>query len=135
MSDCIFCKIAEGEIPSHTVYEDDDFKAILDISPANPGHTVIIPKRHVENIFELENTDLCEKIFPVVAKLSNNLKESFNPDGLNVLQNNGTAAGQTVFHFHIHLIPRYNNDSVQIKWTPKELTQEELKSVFDSYVK
>lgn len=114
---CIFCKIANGEIPSTTIYEDDDFKVILDINPASKGHAVILPKNHAANLFELPEED-AEKILKVAKKCGAAMMKALHCDGLNVLQNNGEAAGQTVFHLHIHLIPRYKDDNVQIKWTP-----------------
>lgn len=117
--DCIFCKIIAGEIPSTTVYEDDDFKAILDVNPAARGHVIILPKKHAANIFELEEED-AKKIFPVAAKIAAALKKTYQCDGVNILQNNGEAAGQTVFHLHVHVIPRYYGDGVNIKWQPGE---------------
>lgn len=115
---CVFCKILAGVIPSNTVYEDDDFKAILDIAPANKGHVIILAKKHVENVFELPD-DLGAKVFPVVKKVATSLKKTLNCDGINVLQNNGPAAGQTVFHLHIHVIPRYDGDHEILTWNEK----------------
>ena len=117
IDDCIFCKINKGEIPSTTIYEDDDFKVMLDINPASKGHAVILPKNHAANIFELEDED-AEKIFKVARKCASAMKEVLHCDGINILQNNGEAAGQTVFHLHVHLIPRYNGDTVNITWKP-----------------
>lgn len=114
---CIFCKINNGEIPSSTIYEDDDFKVILDISPASKGHAVILPKNHAANIFELPDDD-AEKIFKVARKCAAAMTKVLQCDGINILQNNGECAGQTVFHLHVHLIPRYENDAVNIKWKP-----------------
>ncbi len=114
-SDCIFCKIANGEIPSKTLYEDDAFRVILDISPASKGHAIILPKNHAANIYELSNED-AGKIMIVAKKVATVLKEVLACDGMNILQNNGEAAGQTVFHLHVHLIPRYKNDDVTIHW-------------------
>jgi len=112
---CIFCKIIDGEILSTTVYEDEYFLVIMDISPAAKGHTILIAKKHIENIFEMdENT--ASKALVVAAKVAKAMKEELKCDGLNILQNNGEAAGQTVFHFHMHLIPRYKKDSVTITW-------------------
>ncbi|WP_017728673.1 HIT family protein [Halalkalibacterium ligniniphilum] len=104
--DCIFCKIVEGAIPSAKVYEDEQVMAFLDISQVTKGHTLLIPKVHEENIFEL-STDTAKHLFSVVPKIANALKTEFSPLGLNVVNNNGEAAGQTVFHYHLHLIPRY----------------------------
>ncbi|MBB2184683.1 HIT family protein [Lachnospiraceae bacterium MD1] len=114
-SSCIFCKIIAGEIPSATIYEDGDFKVIMDISPAAKGHAIILPKKHSANLFDLDN-ETAEKALLVARKVAVAMQTELNCDGINLLQNNGEAAGQTVFHFHIHLIPRYNGDPVQIDW-------------------
>lgn len=114
-SNCIFCKIANGEIPSKTLYEDDSFRVILDISPASKGHAIILPKNHAANLYELPEEDAA-KIMVVAKKVATVLKDTLQCDGLNVLQNNGEAAGQTVFHLHVHLIPRYENDNIKIEW-------------------
>ena len=114
-SNCIFCKIANGEIPSKTLYEDDSFRVILDISPASKGHAIILPKNHAANLYELSDED-ASKIMLVAKKVATVLKDVLHCDGMNILQNNGEAAGQTVFHLHVHLIPRYENDNVTITW-------------------
>ncbi len=114
-NNCIFCRIIGDEISSVSLYEDDDFKVIMDISPAAKGHAVLIPKKHFANLFELDE-ETAAKVFVVVSKVAKAMKEELQCDGLNILQNNGEAAGQTVFHFHIHLIPRYLGDAVQITW-------------------
>lgn len=115
MNNCIFCKIIAGEIPSATVYEDEDFKAIMDISPAAKGHVIILSKKHIANLFELDD-DTASKALIAARKIAKAIKAELNCDGINLIQNNGEAAGQTVFHFHIHVIPRYNNDSVGLDW-------------------
>lgn len=117
VEDCIFCKINKGEIPSTTIYEDEDFKVMLDINPASKGHAVLLPKNHAANLFELSDED-AEKVIKVVRKCAVAMMEVLHCDGMNILQNNGEAAGQTVFHYHVHLIPRYNGDTVNIKWKP-----------------
>ena len=114
---CIFCKIAAGEIPSATLYEDKDFRVIMDVSPASKGHALILPKEHYANLYELDD-ELAAKVLVLAKKMITKLKDIVGCDGYNVLQNNGTAAGQTVFHFHMHLIPRYENDNVNIGWEP-----------------
>lgn len=114
---CIFCKIAKGDIPSTTIYEDDDFKVILDINPASKGHAVILPKNHAANLMELSDDD-ASKILLVARKCADAMMKTLHCDGINILQNNGEAAGQTVFHLHVHLIPRYKDDMVQITWKP-----------------
>lgn len=120
--DCIFCKIANGEIPSATVYEDDDFRVILDIAPAAKGHALILPKNHYSDLWELGEQE-AGKVLLLAAKISAAQKKALGCDGINVMQNNGTAAGQTVFHFHMHLIPRYHEDQMGIPW--KTLSYEE----------
>lgn len=129
--DCIFCKIANGEIPSYKLFEDDNFKVILDIEPSSKGHSLIIPKSHADNLFELDD-NIADKALTVAKKVGAALKSELNCDGLNVLQNNGAAAGQTVNHFHIHLIPRYNNDNVNISWKQGALDKETVNDFIDS---
>lgn len=126
--DCIFCKIANGDIPSKTLYEDEDFRVILDLGPATRGHALILPKEHADNLYELPD-ETASKVFVLAKKLAIKMKEKLNCDGLNIVQNNGEAAGQTVRHFHMHLIPRYVNDGQKILWTPGESTPEELEEV------
>ena len=104
--DCIFCKLANGDIPTNTIYEDDDFRVILDAAPATKGHCLIIPKEHFDNLESLDDT-VASKVLPLAKKMMKLLKEKLHWDGFNVVQNNGELAGQTVFHFHMHLIPRY----------------------------
>lgn len=115
MDNCIFCKIANGEIPSATVYEDDTFRAILDIAPAHKGHVIVLPKSHADNLFELDD-EVAAKALPVVKKIAKALKTVTGCDGVNVLQNNGTAAGQSVFHLHIHIVPRFEGDGILPVW-------------------
>jgi histidine triad (HIT) family protein len=115
-NNCIFCKIIAGEIPSAAMYEDQDFKVILDIFPAAKGHAIIIPKKHCANLYELDD-DTASKALLVARKIAKAMMAELNCDGINLLQNNGEAAGQSVFHFHIHLIPRYKNDTVKMSWT------------------
>ncbi|WP_026677141.1 HIT family protein [Fictibacillus gelatini] len=105
---CIFCKIVKGEIPSAKVYEDENVFAFLDIGQVTKGHTLVIPKNHCKDLYELPS-ETAEKIFSVVPKIANGIKAAFDPIGMNLLNNNGEAAGQTVFHFHMHLIPRYGS--------------------------
>ena len=128
MSDCIFCKIIAGDIPSATIYENDEFKVILDRFPSGEGHALILPKNHVANIFEI-NPEQAGRAFALAAKLSRAMKEVLGFEHMNILQNNGTVAGQTVFHFHIHLIPRRENDGINITWTPTEPTDEQIAAV------
>ena len=127
-NDCIFCKIANGEIPSKTVYEDENFRVILDLGPATKGHALILPKVHYANLFELPE-DTAAAAMKVAKKLSAQMVENLGADGLNLVQNNGEAAGQTVKHFHLHLIPRYTDDGQNILWKPGEVSQDELEEI------
>ncbi|MBU9720720.1 MULTISPECIES: HIT family protein [Bacillaceae] len=104
--DCIFCKIKSGDIPAAQVYEDDKVLAFLDISQVTKGHTLVIPKKHEENVFELSE-ETSTALFSAVPKIARALKAAYEPVGLNILNNNGEEAGQSVFHYHLHLIPRY----------------------------
>ena len=125
MSDCIFCKIAGGEIPSSTIYEDDLFRVILDLSPATKGHALILPKNHYRNIFDIDE-DIAAKVLVLAKKIAKAMKEALGCDGINIVQNNEEVAGQSVFHFHMHIIPRYQNDGQTILWTPGTSDSEEL---------
>ena len=121
--DCIFCKIAAGEIPSATPHEDDDFRVILDLGPASKGHALILPKEHYRNLYDIDEQTLA-KAASLAKKMVIKLTDVLGCDGYNVVQNNEEPAGQTVFHFHIHLIPRYKNDNVGLGWHVGELTEE-----------
>lgn len=113
---CIFCKIVSGEIPSKKVYEDENVIAILDISQATKGHTLVIPKKHSANLLEIDSEEyinVMKAVNLVAKKLSNTLK----PAGINILNNCGEVAGQTVMHFHVHVIPRYEENDIQIGFT------------------
>ena len=128
MSDCIFCKIIAGDIPSATIYENDEFKVILDRFPSGEGHALILPKNHVANIFEID-PEQAGRLFSLAAKLAKAMKEVLGFEHMNILQNNGTVAGQTVFHFHLHLIPRHEGDGINIGWAPTNPSDEEIAAV------
>ncbi len=128
MDNCIFCKLANGAIPSNTLYEDEDFRVILDIEPATMGHALILPKKHFANIYELSE-DYAAKVFKVAKNMSVKMKAALDFDGFNVLQNNGEAAGQTVFHFHMHLIPRYTGDNAGLDMPGKKAANYDLGEV------
>ncbi|QTM98624.1 HIT domain-containing protein [Sediminibacillus dalangtanensis] len=129
--DCIFCKIAAGEIPSAKVYEDEHVYAFLDLSQVTKGHTLIIPKKHAKNIYETP-PEVAQELFKRVPKVANAIKEAFQPVGLNLLNNNEEPAGQSVFHLHIHLIPRYGKgDGFDAIWktNANAYSQDELQQI------
>lgn len=125
--DCIFCKIANGEIPARTIYEDDLFRVILDLSPATKGHALILPKEHFKDLYDL-GQEQATAIMLVAQEVGRHMKEVLGMEGLNLVQNNGELAGQTIFHFHLHMIPRYEEDGNQDKlaWNHMDITAEEL---------
>jgi len=118
MSDCVFCKIVAGQIPSTRVFEDEHTLAFMDIGHVNPGHTLVAVKTHAANVFELEETQ-AEAIARAIVRISKALKKAFEPEGLSVYQANGKAAGQTVFHYHVHLLPRHAGDGMELVWPVK----------------
>lgn len=122
---CIFCKIANGEIPSKTLFEDEKFRVILDLGPATKGHALILPKSHYRNLFDIDE-NVAKDAIALAKKMAITMKEKLDCDGFNLVQNNEECAGQTVFHFHMHLIPRYTEDGQKIGWKPQEPTQDEL---------
>ena len=127
---CIFCKLANKDIPTNIIYEDEKFTVILDASPATKGHALILPKNHAANIYELPDEDAAD-IFVLAKKLATKMTEILHCDGFNIVQNNGEVAGQTVFHFHMHLIPRYKNDGNKEKlcWNHADLSAEEIAEI------
>lgn len=128
MDNCIFCKIIAGEIPSAVIFEDEEFKAILDRFPGNIGHVLVLPKKHYSNIFDIDE-DVAGRLFRLATKIAKNMKEVLGFEAMNVVQNNGSLAGQTVHHFHLHLIPRYENDKIMIKWEQLDLTDEQIAEI------
>ena len=126
--DCIFCKLANGDIPTNALYEDDIVKVIFDAGPASRGHVLILPKNHFDDVYSLDEMTAAH-IFQVAVKVANAMKDSLGYEGLNIVQNNGTVAGQTVFHFHMHLIPRYKDDTVNVTWIPGKVTDEEVEEL------
>lgn len=127
-TNCIFCKIANGEIPSKTLYEDDKFRVILDLGPASKGHALILPKEHYADLYELQE-ETAGEVMKLAKKMAAQMMQRLGCEGFNLVQNNGELAGQTVFHFHMHLIPRYRDDGQKIGWKPQEATQEELETI------
>ena len=128
---CIFCKIANGEIPSNTLYEDERYRVILDLGPATKGHALIRPKEHYADLYELPE-ESCGEVLKIAKKMAVRMKEKLGCTGLNLVQNNGESAGQTVRHFHVHLIPRYDDGSRIVSWTPGKPSEEELAQVRDT---
>lgn len=132
--DCLFCKIAKGEIHSATVYEDSHFTVILDVNPATKGHCLIIPKEHFDNIYDLDG-ETVGKLFALATCIARAMKDALKCDGLNLVQNNGEVAGQTVNHFHLHLIPRYEGDGLNLNWPQQEISGEQLEEIRQSIKK
>lgn len=133
--DCIFCKIAAGEIPSRKIYEDKDLIAIMDLNPTSKGHSLIIPKEHCTNIYDIDE-DIAAKVMKTAKKLATRMTVALNCDGFNLLQNNGETAGQTMFHFHMHLIPRYKDaDNNMLKFTSVSFSDEEMDAIRDQIIK
>lgn len=130
MENCIFCKIANGEIPSATLYEDEDFRVILDLGPASKGHALILPKAHAANIYELPD-ETAGKAMILAKHMATKLRDGLHCDGFNIVQNNGEIAGQTVFHFHMHLIPRKAGDQAVPEWEHLSLSDDEMKEICD----
>ena len=131
---CIFCKIANGQIPSKTIYEDGEFRVILDLGPATKGHALILPKDHYANLYELPD-EKAASVIKLAKKMATKMTSALSCDGFNLVQNNGEAAGQTVFHYHMHLIPRYENDGQRILWNPTSPSQEELAKTLETLTK
>lgn len=128
MSDCIFCKIAAGEISSATLYEDDRVRVILDLGPAAPGHALVLPKKHYPDVTAMPK-DLLGHVMKTGAKIGTAQMKALGYEGFNLIQNNGKAAGQTVFHFHLHVIPRREGDGVLPLWTPRTADAKALETV------
>lgn len=130
--DCIFCKLANGEIPTATLYEDNDFRVILDLGPASKGHALILPKEHYDNLYELDD-EIASKVLVLAKKMITRMAKALGCDGYNLVQNNGEAAGQTVHHFHLHLIPRYKDDQVGLGWNMGKLTDEDKEEILTKF--
>lgn len=128
--ECIFCKLANGDIPTMKLYEDDDFAVIFDAGPATLGHALILPKEHYANIYEIDE-EILGKAYKLAKKLAIVMTDVFEADGFNLLQNNNEAAGQSVFHFHIHLIPRYKGDNAILPWKTGEQDAEKLQAALE----
>jgi histidine triad (HIT) family protein len=128
---CIFCKIIDGSIPSYKVYEDENIIAFLDISQVTKGHTLVVPKKHVKNVYEMDQS-LAKDVFESIPKIAKALKKAFNPIGLNIINNNEQPL-QSVDHFHIHLVPRYENDDLKLSFTNNQdkMNEESYKGLLE----
>ena len=126
--DCLFCEIARGAIPSATIYEDSHFRVFLDVNPATRGHALIVPREHFDNIYDMD-AETAGRIFSLATCIARAMRDGLGCDRLNVVQNNGRVAGQTVNHFHLHLIPRYEDDGLNLLWPQKEITKEEMETI------
>jgi histidine triad (HIT) family protein len=124
-SDCVFCKIVARQIPATVVHEDSDTLAFMDLGHVNPGHVLVAAKAHVENIYGLDDTQ-ASALLRAAVRVARAIRDAFSPQGLSVYQANGKSAGQTVFHFHIHLLPRHENDGMQLAWPVKNPPREKL---------
>ena len=129
-SECIFCKVIAGEIPSEVVDTDDHTLTVMDINPATRGHVVVMTRTHADNLLELSDEDLMAAM-TTVRHVVHRMRDTLNPDGFNILHNIGEAAWQSIHHFHIHVIPRYKGDPLQLPWIPGPADPEELKRVAD----
>ncbi|MEK6973410.1 MAG: HIT family protein [archaeon] len=133
MEDCIFCKIVEGKIPSAKVFEDSKILAFLDINPINKGHILVIPKKHSENIFDIAEDDLNE-VMLAAKKISSALKKATKCTGINLMQGNGKSASQVIMHFHMHIVPRFDNDNLSFHWDSKKYAENEL-AIYSEMIK
>lgn len=131
---CIFCKLANGIFPTNTIYEDEDFRVILDLGPVTKGHALILPKEHYKNLYELPD-ETAAKVMMLAKKMAIRMTDKLHADGFNLLQNNNEVAGQTVYHFHMHLIPRYLDDGQKLGFVPGEASQEELTEIRELFIK
>jgi histidine triad (HIT) family protein len=125
MSDCVFCKIVAGQIPSTKVFEDEHALAFMDLGQVNPGHVLVAVKKHAENLYALEDAQ-AGAVARACVKVGKAIREAFKPEGLSVYQANGKAAGQTVFHYHVHLLPRHAGDGMELVWPVKNPPREKL---------
>ena len=132
--DCIFCKLANGVFATRSIYEDEKFNVILDVAPATKGHALILPKDHAANIYELSE-ETAAAAFVLAKKMARKMTDKLGCDGFNIVQNNGSVAGQTVFHFHLHLIPRYEDDCQEINWKATAPTPEAMDEIQEMLTK
>lgn len=133
-NNCLFCKIAAGELESATIFESNEFRVILDKFPSGKGHTLIMPKEHFENVYDIDG-ETAGKMFALATVVAKSLKKVLNCDGMNILQNNGEVAGQTVMHIHLHLIPRFDGDGIDFHWKTKQFSDDELEALVEEISK
>ena len=127
MTTCVFCRIVAKEIPATVVHEDEHTLAFMDIGQVNPGHVLVAAKAHAENLYALDDAQ-ARAVFGAAAKVARAIRDAFSPQGLSVYQANGKAAGQTVFHFHLHLVPRHEGDGMALAWPVKNPPREQLEA-------
>jgi histidine triad (HIT) family protein len=127
MSDCIFCRIVARQIPATVVYEDEHTLAFMDLGQVNPGHVLVAVKKHAENLYALDDTQ-AGAVLRAAAQVARAIRDAFAPQGLSVYQANGKAAGQTVFHYHVHLVPRHDGDGMALSWPVKNPPREQLEA-------
>ncbi len=126
--ECIFCKIVKGEIPSYRIYDDSDAIAFLDINPATPGHSLVVPKKHSVNIFDVDADELA-RVMKIIKRVAEKIKSEMGTDSINIIQNNGRLSGQIVDHIHFHIIPRYQDDGVRISYGRYEVKPSDLEEL------
>lgn len=131
MRDCLFCKIASGEFASATIFENHEFRVILDKFPSGKGHVLILTKEHFDDIYDMD-ADTAGKLFALATEVARAIKIVIGCEGLNILQNNGAVAGQTVMHFHLHLIPRFSGDALDFRWPTQAFDDDELQELAES---
>jgi histidine triad (HIT) family protein len=127
-SDCLFCGIVAGDVPAQIVDSDEHTVAFMDINPATRGHALVVPRNHAADLFEISDEDL-ERTTVSARRLARRMKDVLSPDGFNVLNSCGAAAWQTVFHFHLHVVPRYEDDPLELPWVPQEGDPDEIASL------
>ena len=125
MSDCVFCRIVARQIPATVVHEDEHTLAFMDLGHVNPGHVLVAVKKHAENLYALDDAQ-AGAVLRAAARVARAIRGAFNPAGLSVYQANGKAAGQTVFHYHVHLVPRHDNDGMELTWPVKNPPRDKL---------
>jgi histidine triad (HIT) family protein len=127
-SDCLFCGIVAGDVPAQIVDSDEHTVAFMDINPATRGHALVVPRTHAADLFEISDEDL-ERTTVAARRLARRMKDALNPDGFNILNSCGAAAWQTVFHFHLHVVPRYKDDPLELPWVPQPGDPDEIAAI------